>query len=939
MFHQPIGTMNKLKVMLLPASILWTAAHAQPGTLDPTFGNAGKVLTDIGSSNENFDAVVVQTDGRIVSAGGNGYAFPDWGCYTLMRHNTDGSLDGGFGGDGIVSTNLNAGDTDWTPYSTGNNSRVTDLALLPDGRLLAVGRSFTVISGSGWNRLSMARYLPDGSLDPTFSADGWLVELDYSIVDAFVALMDDGRFVVAAGHGFGEFHVFRYHPDGTIDVSFAGTGHVTHQVGIGSNMVRGVGVMADGRIIVGGSFMGVADDDVFLVRFSSDGTVDATYNGTGEVTSAPGIYHDELNDMMVQADGTVIAVGTSVPTPWTLQWLLQRFLPDGSPDVTFAGTGTLIHEAAVDGGDLQAVAVRSDGEIIVAGSRYVAGGGSSEPVTAAFTDSGALDAAFGAGGYCVHPFTPDVFHPGAIALGSNDQVAVAGNVSIDGMNVIFDMGVVSISPTGTLDAAFNGTGTVTQDAGIGGDFGNAVAMQQDGKLLVASETQIGGLARVLVTRYHVDGSIDPTFGVNGNAQVPITRPASIAVQPDGGILIGDAFMFTLARLNSAGSIDLGFNGLGSVTIMDFLGSNNFGAVRGIAVQPDGKIVAAGFAGIVGGGRAFALARFNPDGSLDPGFGGDGKVVTDLAFNNWEEIEDMALMPDGRIVATGYAETAEGFVVARYEADGDPDPTFGGGDGIINHTVTGYYSRSKSIALRTDGRILLAGDSQDDLDPSNHDITLMQLLPGGALDGGFGSGGQVTMDIGAMMQEITALVLQADGKALAAGYAKMGVTADFLLLRYDITGALDPTFGTGGSVTTDFGPYTDQGRDLLIQPDAKAVVVGFAFTSSDLDIALARYDLGTIIGMPEQGFEEMGLRAWPSPLTHVSVASFTLRVPTSVNAGIYDAQGRLALNLVAGAHLPAGTHQIPLDGAQQLASGPYTLILRTSTGMAKAMVVR
>jgi len=930
--------MHTSKIMLLPASILWAAAHAQPGALDPTFGSGGKVLTDIGYGNVRFDPVVVQPDGRIVSAGGTEYLYSIWGCFTLMRHNIDGTLDSGFGNGGIVSTNLNAGDPGWNSY-VGNNSKVTDLALLPDGRLLAVGRSFTVVSGSGWNRLAMARYLTDGSLDPSFGTNGWLVDLGLNCLDAYVALMDDGRFVVAAAHGSGEFHVLRYNADGTPDASFDGDGHITHQVGTGGNTVCGTGILADGRIVVGGSVYNGTDDDAYLVRFDADGAVDSTYNGTGVITSAPGIYEDLLNDMIVHDDGTVIAVGSTVLTTWVTQWFLQRYLPDGTPDPGFGTGGTVIHEIGPDGGDLQAVAERSDGEIIVTGSRVVVGGGSSEQLSAAFTAQGVLDIAYGAGGYCVFNFAPDVLYPGGIALGVNDQAAVAGSVSIDGMNWIYEAGVVSISSNGTLDPVFNGTGFTVQNSGIGGDLGHAVARQPDGKLLVASETQMDGATHAVVTRYLSDGSIDPSFGTNGSAQLPSNRPLCIAVQPDGKILIGIDYMFTIYRLNGDGTIDLGFNGLGFVTIMDFLGSNNIGAVRGIAVQPDGKVVAAGFAGIVGIDKSFALARFNPDGSLDPGFGGDGKVVTDLMFASWEEIDDMALMPDGRIVVTGYAQTAVGFVVVRYEPDGDPDPTFGGGDGIINHSVTGYNSRSKSIALRTDGRILLAGYTQEDLDPSNFDIALMQLLANGSLDASFGTGGHVIMDIGATMQEITGLVLQADGKALVAGYAIFGGNDDFVLLRYGIDGQLDNSFGTGGVVTTDFGPYAERGHDLLIQPDGKAVVVGFAVTQSDLDIALARYDLGTIIGVPDLPAPAPDLQVWPSPLAPSSVASYTLGMPASVNMGLFDAQGRLALELLSSERMPMGTHRISLAGAQRLSPGPYTLVLRTAEGAAKVMLVR
>ena len=931
--------MDPLRIIpLLLTTVLSLHGSSQPGTLDPTFGTGGQVLTDIGNGNDYFRAIVVQPDGRIVSAGGTEYLASMWGCFALMRHNTDGTLDDDFGGDGIVSTNINAGDAAWSTY-VGNNSAVTDLALLPDGRLLAVGRSFTVISGSGWNRLAMARYMADGSPDPSLNTNGWMVELGLGCVDAFVAVMDDGRYVVAAAHGFGDFNVLRYNPDGTRDTSFGGDGHITHQVGTGGNQVRGVGVMADGRIIVGGSYFNSVDNDEYLVRFDPDGSVDSTYNGTGVVTSAPGIYNDDLNDMIVHDDGSVVIAGTTMPPGGVTQWLLQRFLPDGSPDPTFAGTGTLIHPVAPDGGDLRSIAERSDGEFLVTGSRYIAG--SSEALSAAFTTQGALITAYGVAGYCAFPVTPHVLYPNSIALGANDQAAVVGRISIDGGNVVFDAGVVSITPTGTLETLFNGTGTVMQDLGIGGDIGMATAMQPDGKLVTASRTQWGGMLSMAVSRYGTDGTPDATFGNGGSSIVSMDSPLCIAVQPDGKILVGVDYAFALYRLNTDGSLDLTFNGIGWAAIYDFLGSSDQGAVRRIIVQPDGKILAAGFAGVFPQiNKAFALARFNPDGSLDTGFGGDGKVVTDLAFSNWEEIDDMALMPDGRIVVTGYAITAEGFVAARYEPDGDPDPTFGGGDGVINHLIgPGYWGRSKRLALRTDGRILLAGYSQLDADPLDFDIVLMQLLTNGTLDAGFGTGGKVIMDIGASMQEITGLALQSDGKALAAGYANFGSTDDFLLLRYDITGQLDASFGTAGMVTTDFGPFADHGHGLLIQPDGKAVVTGFAVTSSDIDVALARYELGTINGIPEPGTVEMNVHVWPSPLTPSSVASFTLAEPATVSARLFDAQGRLALVLMTDRTLAAGAHRIALDGAQRLSHGIYTLILRSTIGFAEVNVVR
>ena len=277
-------------------------------------------------------------------------------------------------------------------------------------------------------------------------------------------------------------------------------------------------------------------------------------------------------------------------------------------------------------------------------------------------------------------------------------------------------------------------------------------------------------------------------------------------------------------------------GTGGVITTDFDGGPD--QARALVVQPDGKVVAAGAGSIsaarsLGGeggvgarsGSQFALARYLPDGSLDSTFGGGGKVTTDIAGDDAQALA-VVLQPDGKLVAAGGAVVGGfgRFALARYLPDGALDPTFGG-DGKLTTDFPGVDARAFALVLQSDGKLVAAGYSYEG--GKSIQFALARYLPDGALDPDFGDAGIVVTDFAGGTDEARALVLQPDGKLVAAGFALEGGNFQFALARYLSNGALDPSFGGDGKVTTDFHGGDDQAFGLVAQPDGKLLASGGA----------------------------------------------------------------------------------------------------------------
>jgi uncharacterized delta-60 repeat protein len=401
----------------------------------------------------------------------------------------------------------------------------------------------------------------------------------------------------------------------------------------------------------------------------------------------------------------------------------------------------------------------------------------------------------------------------------------------------------AVAAAGDLDATFGSGGKVTTDFFGFNDRGSAVAVQPDGKIVVVGTTNVFAPASAfLVTRYNADGHLDQAFGTAGKATaVDGGNASALAVQADGKIVVAGSAHgdFALARFTTSGALDVSFGAGGQVTT-DFFGRNDSAA--GVEIDGNGRIVVAGLA-FAPDFPDFALARYNSDGSLDATFGTGGKVTTDY-FGRNDGAAAVAVDGSGKIVAAGFAFSGAfpsvEFALARYNADGSLDTTFGT-DGRVTSDF-GAWDSARALAIEPDGKIVLAGASAVFQPPPAgfDDFALARYNGDGSLDATFGTGGKVTTRFPGAFAEGAGLAIQRNGKLVVVGSASGGGVTDFALVRYDPAGNLDPGFGMGGQLTTDFAGGADFGQAVALQADGMIVVAGGAFVSSSQDFAVARY---------------------------------------------------------------------------------------------------
>jgi len=384
---------------------------------------------------------------------------------------------------------------------------------------------------------------------------------------------------------------------------------------------------------------------------------------------------------------------------------------------------------------------------------------------------------------------------------------------------------VAFAAAGDLDTSFGGDGRVTTDFTQGDDYAWAVAVQSDGKIVTAGQAGGSG-GRFALVRYNTNGTLDSTFSGDGKLTTDFTSgddgATAVAIQSDGKIVAGgwaagSVERFAVARYNTNGTLDSTFSGDGKV-ITDFTSGDDF--VFGVAIQPSvQKVVVAGRAG--GSGGRFALARYNTNGTLDGSFSGDGKLTTDFTGGD-DEAVGVAIQSDGKIVAAGWAAgSVERFALARYNTNGTLDSTFSR-DGKIITDFTSGDDFAVAVAIQSDGKIVAAGRAGG----SGGRLAMARYTNTGDLDGSFSGDGKLTTDFTSGDDGAAGLAIQSDGKIVAAGWAA-GSVERFALARYTATGTLDTSFSADGKIITDFTSGDDVALGVTIQSDGKIVAVGRA----------------------------------------------------------------------------------------------------------------
>jgi uncharacterized delta-60 repeat protein len=370
-----------------------------------------------------------------------------------------------------------------------------------------------------------------------------------------------------------------------------------------------------------------------------------------------------------------------------------------------------------------------------------------------------------------------------MALQRDGRIVLVGSGRPSPQKLV-DFAVMRLMPDGSLDPSFGDRGKViTGFTEYFGSAAKAVAIQSDQKIIVVGSARNLNYAHdtFAIVRYESSGKLDTRFGQGGRVLTPI--------YPETGAGVND-------------------------------GAN------AVVVAPDGKIIVAGVTGTFL--ADFAIARYLPDGRLDTSFGVDGIVVTDIGGQ--DSANAVLVQPDGKILVAGNGWTTgpdENFTLVRYNVNGSLDERFGSG-GIVTTDFSGGADRAQGLALLPDGRIVVAGVGQvsGGCFPNpceRYGVALAQYLPDGNLDAGFGQGGGVLYDF-VSSSGVYAMARRADGKLVLAGHHG---NEDFMVLLCQANGSLDESFLGTGAVVAGFGSGVDHANAVLVQPDGKILAAGRA----------------------------------------------------------------------------------------------------------------
>jgi uncharacterized delta-60 repeat protein len=588
----------------------------------------------------------------------------------------------------------------------------------------------------------------------------------------------DGKIVVAGTDGNGNFMLGRYNTDGTLDVSFANNGVIITDISTAADALNALVITADGKIIAGGSTVQDGHNQFALVQYTSAGAIDITFGNNGIVVTDFSGFYSTISSLTLQADGKILAAGGAGTNDG--DFALARYNGDGSLDMTFNGTGELISNFGYNDG-ANSVLINSDGEIY-AGGLTTDASGYWRFLIASYNSDGSPNLNFNNGLGFVSPVFGNSFDILTnIKLQSNGKIIAVGTTNLDPASS--DIEMIRINPDGSLDNSFgnNGNGLVLIDINSAYDESEFLVIQPDDKIVT------GG--------YHADFA-DPN--------VP-------------------AYLFSCFRFNAEGIPDTEFGTAGSFT--DFV-PNSFFTYTSLFEQADGKLLAASewFDAVT---DKISISRFNASGMPDNSYGQNGmrEINPSSGFSYFQ--------PDGKLLRLCYSNGD--IMLLRYDVDGNPDASFGSGGTVISDF--GGNESSTIAAIQLDGKIIIGGSNRDN---NGSDFLIARYNSDGSVDGSFGNGGFVKMDF-ENEDGVQALAFTPDGKIIFAG-TSTSFPPDFSFIHFDIMvgrlnsdGSLDMTFGNNGRVIIDRSDFDYMGG-LQIQKDQKITLTYFASSDGSLQHA-------------------------------------------------------------------------------------------------------
>ena len=510
--------------------------------------------------------------------------------------------------------------------------------------------------------------------------------------------------------------------------------------------------------------------------------------------------------------------------------------------------------------------------------------------------------------------------------------------------ILISVFVIAQTP-GTLDLSFGNNGITLTDYINNGDdnYSNASALQADGKIVLGGFSVNGSVWNITFVRYNADGTLDNTFGYEGIKVLIFgsdDQLTDLAVQPDGKIVFvgytdnGTKTQMIAGRLNTDGSLDNSFNANG-MTVVDFGPSTDS---YGLAMDllDDGKIIIVGYIQEDLTVMNIAMCRLASTGVPDNSFGVNGLITYD--FNDLWCFPDNVVVYDEKILLGGIFIDGDDFMryvtLSRYNLDGSVDYNFGNFGNTTFQLDEGFIAGPSysDMCVAADGKIVYATHVK----PAwlETDFAVVRFLQNGDIDNSFGNSGMVVTEMTGK-SKAKAIVVQADGKILAAGYHKSPSPGsdDFVFVRYLGSGLLDLTFGTEGTgvVISNVSPETwfdDECSSLLLLDDGKVLASGYAKSNHvNPDFAIARYHTGCFVGIDKPVQNESMFTISPNPFASETKLGFKLSETKMVKVEVFNSSGLKVASLIHKVLLQ-GEHQFHWD-ANDFAPGIY--FLKTTVG--------
>ena len=776
--------MKKILLFSLLAGI-FSSGKSQDGQLDPTFGNGGITITNIGvgDSTINHDTfgsqVLLNPDGSMYFISGNlavDYLY-------ISKRDKNGKPDLSYGKNGYAAT---------IPIAALHANAVLQI----DGKIIIAGFSR---SAGFYDKLYSVVYRlnTDGSLDNTFNKKGFKISSFITKnTETTVTIQKDGKIIVGGSaivDNTNRYFLYRLNTNGSEDKLFSKVGKLTDSV----TAYKSIAIQQDAKIVVSGSKTDMSGRDIFIIsRYNTDGSIDTSFKSTGipdAYTTAnnlpPGAFFTLRSiKTLLDANGNILVAGTVKNN-----FGIARFKQDGSFDtlvtVNFPGFDNI----------LSAAIIGSDGTILLSGASAIASLNHDLSLNPNFSNDGKL------------LIVEEGFLNGisSVTIQKDGKIVQIGHVYI-GEFQYSNIAAARLNSNGTIDGSFGDMGKLHEVLLPAYTGFSSVAVQKDGKIVAGGYAFNGKDLDFAVARYTTNGSLDDSFSGDGKVMTDDGDRStqnyiqSIAIQTDNKIIAGGfgERSTSLVRYNNNGTVEHSYGPVG-----------NFNS---IVIQKDGKFIAASPNG---------LSRYRNLG-VDITFNGKGSLTFPTVDNFTVSGKEIALQKDEKVIVLSTSAEYPYYypVIFRYNVNGKLDSTFGT-NGIVLNYLKGSGETGKSVCVQSDDKILIGGSFQDINNNATRTFSISRINKNGSRDSTFNKGEILHVftegaDAGNIIR------LQKDGKIIIAGNSVVEGQTLFKIARFNSDGSVDKTFNNTGSVTTyPKGAYANI-ASIAIQDNA-LYAVGYA----------------------------------------------------------------------------------------------------------------